>query len=290
MTPGRMEVGKQAVTWRTESPFAPVRDPREAQEHPIREGPQRCPAPRGPRCGWNPLADTGRQLIPGSSVSMGLRDSGKGTAQWQREAPAIPPAQECSRRGLFWCQQHRLGSQPSNFVLAAFSQKCPTRGCRTRDINTHKQAPSAHRTGTRVLRACPCRHRDHNMLSDSPSSPPGDQSPFLQVTQSCSRTAATGSGAACRWTSSRVVATKSAPWRWSGCCWDTPASRVSGRGSAISAQLHLAQTRPSWEQTKQRPACSGHHTVGLCPPHTTVRARPPQPQLAPGLWGAGCSA
>lgn len=126
MTPGRMEVGKQAVTWRTESPFAPVRDPREAQEHPIREGPQRCPAPRGPRCGWNPLADTGRQLIPGSSVSMGLRDSGKGTVQWQREAPAIPPAQECSRRGLFWCQQHRLGSQPSNFVLAAFSQKCPT--------------------------------------------------------------------------------------------------------------------------------------------------------------------
>ncbi|XP_034528535.1 malonate--CoA ligase ACSF3, mitochondrial isoform X2 [Ailuropoda melanoleuca] len=50
-----------------------------------------------------------------------------------------------------------------------------------------------------------------------------------QVTRPCLRMAGTGSGAARPWTSSRVVATRSAPWRWSGCCWRIPASQnVSG--------------------------------------------------------------
>ncbi|XP_034528545.1 malonate--CoA ligase ACSF3, mitochondrial isoform X15 [Ailuropoda melanoleuca] len=49
------------------------------------------------------------------------------------------------------------------------------------------------------------------------------------VTRPCLRMAGTGSGAARPWTSSRVVATRSAPWRWSGCCWRIPASQnVSG--------------------------------------------------------------
>uniref|UniRef100_A0A7N5KBM7 Acyl-CoA synthetase family member 3 n=1 Tax=Ailuropoda melanoleuca TaxID=9646 RepID=A0A7N5KBM7_AILME len=49
-----------------------------------------------------------------------------------------------------------------------------------------------------------------------------------QVTRPCLRMAGTGSGAARPWTSSRVVATRSAPWRWSGCCWRIPASQVRG--------------------------------------------------------------
>ncbi|XP_034528546.1 malonate--CoA ligase ACSF3, mitochondrial isoform X16 [Ailuropoda melanoleuca] len=77
-----------------------------------------------------------------------------------------------------------------------------------------------------------------------------------QVTRPCLRMAGTGSGAARPWTSSRVVATRSAPWRWSGCCWRIPASQ--GRPGPVCCALGVPAgggdpTEPDGEDQQERP-------------------------------------